>query len=182
MSFQRLANLNYHRGGDYADRYRLEYVARDPHPDDAWGTEQARLSIQVDLQYDSKPIAGRSATSGGDDQAEFLRERFSAACTRATKTGCCSEFCRLCLLLTRNGLEWAHIAGLSQTEKLLAKLPSLDCTICGPDISAFYDISAELHRINTGLVHDAASHPQGNKLLSSGRVVMLYNKVCQRPG
>lgn len=49
--------------------------------------------------------------------------------------------------------------------------------MCSSDIEAFYDISAEVARKNTLLIQAAATHHQGNKILSSGRVVLLYDKV-----
>ena len=54
----------------------------------------------------------------------------------------------------------------------------MDCEVCSSDIEAFYDISAEVARKNTLLIQAAATHHQGNKTLSSGRVVLLYDKVC----
>ncbi len=70
-----------------------------------------------------------------------------------------------------------RLKAFQQAEKRLAKLPALDCSTCSPDISAFYDISAELVRLNSGIVQDAATHPQGLKSMGSGRVVLLYEKV-----
>lgn len=47
----------------------------------------------------------------------------------------------------------------------------MECPTCKPDIEAFYDLSAEIVRINTSLVNQAAWAP--GKHLSPGRVVLL---------
>ncbi|KAI5454433.1 Antiviral helicase ski2 [Naganishia albida] len=62
------------------------------------------------------------------------------------------------------------------TERRLAKLAKVDCDVCSADIEAFYDVSAEVARKNTLLIQAAATHHQGNKTMSSGRVVLLYDK------
>ncbi|KAJ9095673.1 hypothetical protein QFC21_005545 [Naganishia friedmannii] len=62
------------------------------------------------------------------------------------------------------------------TERRLAKIPQVHCDVCSPDIEAFYDISAEVARMNTRLIQAAASHYQGNKSMSAGRTVLLYDK------
>lgn len=65
----------------------------------------------------------------------------------------------------------------SQSEKTLSRLPKLSCDVCSPDIERFYDISYEIVERNDVLHATAASHPQGNKMLSAGRVVILRDGV-----
>ncbi len=60
-------------------------------------------------------------------------------------------------------------------EKVLAGLPKVECPVCLPDIEAFYDISAELARLNLEVVQGAAAYNQAGRNFSAGRVVMLYD-------
>ncbi|KAJ9111455.1 hypothetical protein QFC19_001224 [Naganishia cerealis] len=62
------------------------------------------------------------------------------------------------------------------TERRLAKIPQVQCEVCSPDIEAFYDVSAEVARMNTRLIQAAATNHQGNKTMSAGRLVLLYDK------
>ncbi|KAF7302996.1 ATP-dependent RNA helicase [Mycena kentingensis (nom. inval.)] len=59
------------------------------------------------------------------------------------------------------------------SEKTLSTLPKLSCDVCQPDISRFYDDSFAIVAANQRLLTMAVGHPQGTKLLSSGRVVVL---------
>ncbi|KAH8835681.1 antiviral helicase [Flagelloscypha sp. PMI_526] len=58
-------------------------------------------------------------------------------------------------------------------EKQLSQLPKLECDICIPSIRSFYNNSANMVKINHNLLAMATIHPQGMKVLSSGRVVIL---------
>lgn len=60
---------------------------------------------------------------------------------------------------------------VEKTEKLLAKLPELDCPVCKPDIGAFYDLSAEVVRLNTQIMTQMAWAP--GKQMVPGRIVLL---------
>ncbi len=64
-----------------------------------------------------------------------------------------------------------------QTEKQLARLSKVDCEICKVDISAFYDLSAEVVRISTALIKNASWSAQAGKIFAPGRVVILRNGV-----
>lgn len=64
-----------------------------------------------------------------------------------------------------------------QNEKVLQKMPKLECDICLEDISTYYDVSADLVYINQELIFTASGHPQGIKSLSAGRVVILRDGV-----
>lgn len=44
------------------------------------------------------------------------------------------------------------------------------------DIDATYDLSAEIVRLNLRMIQLAATHPQGQKTFTSGRVVLLYDR------
>lgn len=66
-----------------------------------------------------------------------------------------------------------HMKKVIESEKTLSRLPKLNCDVCSPDIERFYDISYEIVERNDVLHATAASHPQGNKMLSAGRVVIL---------
>ncbi|CAL1694323.1 unnamed protein product [Somion occarium] len=58
-------------------------------------------------------------------------------------------------------------------ENILATLPKLECDICAPDIDQFYDDEYEIVEHNSRLITLASNHPQGVKLLSPGRVIIL---------
>lgn len=59
-------------------------------------------------------------------------------------------------------------------------MPKLSCDVCEPDINRYYDGSSQIVGRNQRLILMAASHPQGAKLLSSGRVVVVRDGVCNR--
>ncbi|ODN81482.1 hypothetical protein L202_01906 [Cryptococcus amylolentus CBS 6039] len=65
---------------------------------------------------------------------------------------------------------------IAQMEKALARLPSVDCQVCSPDISPYYDISSEASRVNTFLIHKASWLPNSGKLFVPGRVVVLRDQ------
>ena len=50
--------------------------------------------------------------------------------------------------------------------------------MCNADIEAFYDISAEVVRINTALMNQAAW--ASGKQMSPGRIVLLHDGVSYR--
>jgi antiviral helicase SKI2 len=58
----------------------------------------------------------------------------------------------------------------------LAKLPKVDCQICNVDIGPFYDLSAEVIRVNGYMIKQAAA-ASGAKILVPGRVVILRDGV-----
>ncbi|CDO73133.1 hypothetical protein BN946_scf185007.g187 [Trametes cinnabarina] len=60
-----------------------------------------------------------------------------------------------------------------ETEKRLSNMPQLSCDVCSLDIEAYYDTSFNIVEMNQRLLAMAAATPQGSKLLSSGRVVVL---------
>jgi antiviral helicase SKI2 len=69
-----------------------------------------------------------------------------------------------------------------ETEKQLAKLPKVDCQQCGGDIGPFYDLSAEVVRLNTQFVSKASLVLNAGKTFGSGRVVVLKNGVSNIVG
>ncbi|KAF7307331.1 ATP-dependent RNA helicase [Mycena indigotica] len=68
-----------------------------------------------------------------------------------------------------------------ESEKVLSSLAKLSCDICQPDINSFYDDSLAIVSANQQLFRMAVGHPQGSKLLSSRRVIILrdahFNKT-----
>lgn len=56
-------------------------------------------------------------------------------------------------------------------------MPKLDCELCLPDIGRYYDDSFNVVVNNQILLSMAASHPQGSKVLASGRVVVVRDGV-----
>jgi antiviral helicase SKI2 len=56
-------------------------------------------------------------------------------------------------------------------------MPKLNCEVCLPDINEYYDDSYEIVANNQRLISMATGHPQGAKLLASGRVVVLHDGV-----
>ncbi|KAJ6520244.1 ATP-dependent RNA helicase [Mycena sanguinolenta] len=60
-----------------------------------------------------------------------------------------------------------------ESEKTLSSLAKLSCDVCQPDINEFYDDSFAIVSLNQRLLAMAVGHPQGAKLLASGRVVIL---------
>lgn len=75
-------------------------------------------------------------------------------------------------------------------EKRLSSLPHLECEICSSDITDYYTCCAQMVSLSEQMLTAAVNHPQGHKILSSGRVVVLrdshFNKnnlaVLLRPG
>lgn len=63
-----------------------------------------------------------------------------------------------------------------QGEKKLSALQKLECDVCIPDISAFYDDSFEIMALNERLLTMAAES-RGVKSLLGGRVVILRDGV-----
>lgn len=53
----------------------------------------------------------------------------------------------------------------------------LTCEICLPDITQYYDDIYDIVENNQRLISMAIRHPQGSKLLNSGRVVVLRDPV-----
>jgi antiviral helicase SKI2 len=67
-----------------------------------------------------------------------------------------------------------------QNEQTLSKMPKLSCEVCLPDINQYYNDSYDIVANNQKLISMAMGHPQGAKLLASGRVVVLHDGVrCQ---
>jgi len=60
---------------------------------------------------------------------------------------------------------------------MLSTLRKLDCDICLQDINDYYDLTSGIIDQQHNLVSMAAGHPQGGKLLSSGRIVILRDGV-----
>ncbi|KDR85602.1 hypothetical protein GALMADRAFT_234567 [Galerina marginata CBS 339.88] len=60
-----------------------------------------------------------------------------------------------------------------ESEKTLSSLPRLDCPECLPDIELLYDLTANIVEKNRKQLELASGHPQGSKMLSAGRVVVL---------
>ncbi|KAI0931412.1 hypothetical protein AcV5_005097 [Taiwanofungus camphoratus] len=60
-----------------------------------------------------------------------------------------------------------------ESEKALSRFQDLACEDCLPDIEQFYDTSFDIVECNQALLSMAASRPQGAKLLTAGRVVVL---------
>jgi hypothetical protein len=52
----------------------------------------------------------------------------------------------------------------------------VECQVCNADINAFYDLSAEVVRVNASLIKQA-SFAAGGKILIPGRVVVLRDGV-----
>ena len=59
-------------------------------------------------------------------------------------------------------------------------MEKLSCEVCLPDINEYYDDSHDVVAINQRLISMAMCHPQGVKLLASGRVVVLHDGVRRR--
>ncbi|KAF9011054.1 antiviral helicase [Cyathus striatus] len=59
-----------------------------------------------------------------------------------------------------------------ESERILSSLPKLTCDIC-EDIQTFYDDMYDIVERNQRLLEMAVGHPQGAKLFTSGRVVVL---------
>lgn len=59
-------------------------------------------------------------------------------------------------------------------------MPKISCEVCLPDIHQYYDDSYDIVANNQKLISMAISHPQGARLLASGRVVILRDEVCSQ--
>lgn len=64
-----------------------------------------------------------------------------------------------------------------QHEKRLSSLPHLECEICSSDITDYYTCCAQMVSLSEQMLTAAVNHPQGHKILSSGRVVVLRDSV-----
>ena len=62
---------------------------------------------------------------------------------------------------------------VEETEQRLALLQKLDRETSIPDLDTFYNVSAALTDVNAYIVDFAIGHPQGSKIVSAGRVVLL---------
>ncbi|KJA28622.1 hypothetical protein HYPSUDRAFT_129128 [Hypholoma sublateritium FD-334 SS-4] len=62
---------------------------------------------------------------------------------------------------------------VTEASKLLSSLPKFDCSICLPDIDRHYDESLSITQNSQTLLNVALGNPQGSKILSAGRVVIL---------
>ncbi|KAG8987538.1 hypothetical protein FRB90_003297 [Tulasnella sp. 427] len=60
-----------------------------------------------------------------------------------------------------------------KAEKAFKSLPKLQCETCSSDIELFYEIAAEVVDRNRKIIALGLANPQGGKLLSTGRVVIL---------
>ncbi|KAJ3078111.1 hypothetical protein HK102_004726, partial [Quaeritorhiza haematococci] len=60
-----------------------------------------------------------------------------------------------------------------ESTKVLQTLKKLDCTICKPDIDAYYDASSRIVNVNHELRERIMKTPMGAKSLATGRVVVL---------
>ena len=72
----------------------------------------------------------------------------------------------------------ANLLTRSQSEKLLSSLPKFDCFTCLPDIGRHYDESLSITLKSQAMLNIALGNPQGSKILSAGRVVILRDGVC----
>lgn len=66
-----------------------------------------------------------------------------------------------------------HEKEVIAAERRLAMLPNLNCDLCTQDIDAYYDDCFDVAKKNQSLLQLAISKPQGAKLLSSGRVIVI---------
>lgn len=64
-------------------------------------------------------------------------------------------------------------------ERALSQLPRIDCS---PELSPFYDASAELVYLNSWIVNNAAVSNQGSKIFNMGRIVLLRDSVSSFVG
>ncbi|KAK0199046.1 antiviral helicase [Armillaria mellea] len=62
---------------------------------------------------------------------------------------------------------------VTENEKILSTMDKLQCDICNVDIELFYDTSRSVVEFNQLLLSMAANSPHGQKVISSGRVVIL---------
>ena len=56
-------------------------------------------------------------------------------------------------------------------------MPKLVCDVCETDIRPFYNASAAVVELNNKLISMALESPQGAKILTAGRVVVLRDDV-----
>ncbi|PFH52329.1 hypothetical protein AMATHDRAFT_57402 [Amanita thiersii Skay4041] len=68
-----------------------------------------------------------------------------------------------------------HQKKVTENEKLLEAMQKVTCAVCSPDIEVLYDSSLEVLELNQRLLSMVSVHPQGSKLLASGRVVILLD-------
>ncbi|KAF8910025.1 ATP-dependent RNA helicase [Gymnopilus junonius] len=66
-----------------------------------------------------------------------------------------------------------HQKKVAESEKILSTLPRLGCPKCLPDIELHYDQTKDIVANNQKMLDIAQGHPQGSKILSAGRVVIL---------
>lgn len=59
-------------------------------------------------------------------------------------------------------------------------MDKLQCDICNADIELFYDTSRSVVEFNQLLLSMATNSPHGQKVISSGRVVILRDHVSMR--
>ncbi|KAF8963922.1 antiviral helicase [Flammula alnicola] len=62
---------------------------------------------------------------------------------------------------------------VTESEKLLSSLPKFECPSCLPDIERLYDQSLSIAEKNQKLLEIALGNPQGSKILTAGRIVIL---------
>ncbi|TIB36339.1 hypothetical protein E3P86_02521 [Wallemia ichthyophaga] len=62
---------------------------------------------------------------------------------------------------------------VEETEQRLALLHKLDRETSLPDLDTLYNVSASLVDVNAYIVDYALGHPQGNKMIGTGRVVLV---------
>ncbi|PBK76603.1 antiviral helicase [Armillaria solidipes] len=62
---------------------------------------------------------------------------------------------------------------VTENEKILSTMDKLQCDICNADIEIFYDTSRSVVEFNQLLLSMATNSPHGQKVISSGRVVIL---------
>ncbi|SJL06398.1 related to SKI2-antiviral protein and putative helicase [Armillaria ostoyae] len=62
---------------------------------------------------------------------------------------------------------------VTENEKILSTMDKLQCDICNADIGIFYDTSRSVVEFNQLLLSMATNSPHGQKVISSGRVVIL---------
>ncbi|WVQ84888.1 hypothetical protein IAT38_007051 [Cryptococcus sp. DSM 104549] len=64
---------------------------------------------------------------------------------------------------------------IAHTEKELSRLPKVECSVCDADIDTFYELSAEVTRVNSRFLNLASFAHQASKLFVPGRVIILRN-------
>lgn len=67
---------------------------------------------------------------------------------------------------------------VDENEQKKNSLRLLDCTICGPDLDRFYDVSGEVVQLNrTMMLQHISRTPAGNRALTAGRLVIANSAV-----